>query len=104
MCKFKLKNPDITIRTANIEYTPLNKEEFKKQIPEMLQQGLIRKSESPHRSPAFIVRNHSEIKRGKTRIVYKYKRLNDNTEDDGYNIPNKDSLLNLIQKKSIFKI
>ena len=30
MCKFKLKNPDITIRTANIEYSPLDKEEFKK--------------------------------------------------------------------------
>ena len=68
----------------------------------MLQQGLIRKSESPDRSAAFIVRNHSEIKRGKARIVYNYKRLNDNTEDDGYNIPNKDSLLNLIQNKKIF--
>ena len=42
-------------------------------------QGLIRKSESPHRSVAFIVRNHSEIKRGKTIIVCNYKRLNDNT-------------------------
>ena len=102
ICKFKIKNPDITIRTSNIEYSPLDKEEFKKQIPEMLQQGLIRKSESPHRSAAFIVRNHSEIKRGKARIVYNYKRLNDNTEDDGYNIPNKDSLLNLIQKKKVF--
>jgi ribonuclease HI len=101
-CKFKIKNPDITIRTTNIEYSPLDKEEFKKQIPEMLEQGLIRKSESPHRSSAFIVKNHSEIKRGKARIVYNYKRLNDNTEDDGYNIPNKDSLLNLIQRKKVF--
>ena len=33
ICKFKLKNPDITIRTTNIEYSPLDKEEFKKQIP-----------------------------------------------------------------------
>uniref|UniRef100_A0A251RXY7 Putative enzymatic polyprotein n=1 Tax=Helianthus annuus TaxID=4232 RepID=A0A251RXY7_HELAN len=102
ICKFKLKNPDITIRTANVEYSPLDKEEFKKQIPEMISQGLIKKSESPHRSAAFIVRNHSEIKRGKARIVYNYKRLNDNTVDDGYNIPNKDTLLNLIQKKKVF--
>ena len=35
-------------------------------------------------------------------MVYNYKRLNDNTEDDGYNIPNKDSLINLIQKKKVF--
>ena len=29
ICKFKLKNPDITIRTANIEYSHVDKEEFK---------------------------------------------------------------------------
>ena len=34
-----------------------------------------------------MVRNHAEIKREKARMVINYKRLNDNTEDDKYNIP-----------------
>lgn len=64
----------------------------------MLTQNLIRRSFSPHRSIAFIVKNNTEIKCGKARIVYNYKRLNDNTVDDTYNIPHKELLINLIQK------
>jgi hypothetical protein len=49
----------------------------------------IRESRSPHRSVAFIVRNHSEIVRGKLCMVINYKRFNDNTVDDAYIISNK---------------
>ena len=59
-------------------------------------------STSPHRSPAFIVNQHSEQKRGKTRMVCNYKRLNDNTHIDGYTIPSKDVLINRIQKVKWF--
>ena len=40
-------------------------QEFNKQIKELLDKGLIRNSKSPHTSPAFMVRNHAEEKRGK---------------------------------------
>ena len=56
-------------------------------IEERLKLGAIRESRSPLRSAAFIVRNHAEIAREKSRMVINYKRLNDNTVDDGYNIP-----------------
>ena len=59
-----INNLDITIRTTNIEYRPLHKEELKKQISEMIEQGLIKKSKSPHRSTTFIVRNHTNIDLG----------------------------------------
>ena len=49
-----------------------------------------------------MVRNHAEIKRGKARMVINYKRLNDNTEDDKYNIPDKDQLINRILTAKIF--
>ena len=49
-----------------------------------------------------MVRNHAEIKRGKARMVINYKRLNDNTEDDKYNIPDIDQLINRIQTAKIF--
>ena len=37
-----------------------------------------------------MVRKHSEIKRGKGRMVINYKEVNKNTKFDGYYIPNKD--------------
>ena len=71
-------------------------------IKALLQLKVIEPSTSPHRSPAFIVNKHSEQKRGKTRMVYNYKRLNDNTQIDGYTIPSKDVLINRIQKAKWF--
>ena len=63
---------------------------------------LIRNSKSPHTSPAFMVRNHAEEKRGKARMVINYKKLNDNTIFHGYYILNKIVLLNRIQGTSWF--
>ncbi|QVY19168.1 p194 [Agapanthus tungrovirus] len=104
VCKFKVLNPDIKITCKGIDETPADKEEFRKQIAELLNQGLIyqAKPDCRHRSAAFIVRNHSEEKRGKARIVYNYKRLNDNMETDPFNLPHKNSLMNLIQGAKVF--
>ena len=60
-------------------YTHQDIQEFNKQIKELLDKGLIRNSKSPYTSPAFMVRNHAEKKRGKARMVINYKNLNDNT-------------------------
>ena len=75
----------------------IDTKEFKIQIEELFQNNLIRPRFSSHRSLAFLVRNHNEEKRGKTRMVINYKILNDNTYGDSYEIPNKDSLMNFIQ-------
>ena len=91
-----IKNVDYNIKTAKGDYTPLDVEEFGKQIKELLDLKVIRKSSSRHRSTAFLVRNHAEIKRGKARMVINYKRLNDNTHIDSYDIPSKDMLINCI--------
>ena len=72
-------------------------QELDKQIKELLDKWLIRNSKSPHTSPAFMVRNHVEEKRGKARMVINYKKLNDNTVFDGYYIPNKTVLFNIVQ-------
>ena len=60
--------------------------------------NLIRESKNPHSSPAFMVRKHSKIKKGKTRMVINYK-VNKNTKFDGYCIPNKEILINLAKGK-----
>jgi hypothetical protein len=71
-------------------------------IEELLKLKAIRESRSPNRSATFIVRNHSEIVRGKSRMVINYKRLNNNMVDDAYNIPNKQEWINRIQGSKYF--
>jgi len=77
-------------------------EEFKMHIEEQLKLGAIIESRSLHRLTAFIVRNNNEIARGKSRMVINYKRLNDNTIDNAYNIPNKQEWINRIQGSKYF--
>lgn len=98
----KLKDPDKVIRVKGIAYTPDNAIEINKQIQELLDLKVIKKSRSPHSSPCFLVNNHNEIKRGKKRLVINYKALNNATIDDGYLLPNKDSILSAIRGKSHF--
>ena len=97
ICKIPIKNLDLTIKTSDIACNLVDTKEFKIQIEELLPNNLIKPSFSSHRLMAFLVRNHSEEKRGKAMMVINYKRLNDNTYDDAYKIPNKDSLINSIQ-------
>ena len=82
---------------ADIACNFIDTKKFKIQIEELLHNNLIKPSFNPHRSSAFLVRNHNEEKRGNARMVINYKRLNDNTYDDAYKIPNKDYLINSIQ-------
>jgi len=102
ICKLNIINPDLIIKTKDIPYSNFEQEECKNHIKALLQLKAIEPSTSPHRSPAFIVNKHSEQKRGKTRMVYNYKRLNDNIQLDGYTIPSKDVLINRIQKAKWF--
>jgi len=83
-------------------YTPQDIKEFEKQIKEFMDKILVRNSKSPHTSSAFMVRNHAEEKSEKARMVINYKKLNDNTIFDGYYIPNKIALFNIIQGASWF--
>ncbi|XP_021721370.1 uncharacterized protein LOC110688928 [Chenopodium quinoa] len=81
--KITLTNPNKIIRVRQMVYTYQDILEFDEQIKELLNKNLIRNSKSPHNSPAFMVRNHAEEKRGKARMVINYKQLNDNTVFDG---------------------
>jgi hypothetical protein len=61
VCRINIINPNYMIKTSPIEATHKDIEEFKMYIKELLKLGAIRESQSPHRSAAFIVRNHAEI-------------------------------------------
>ena len=98
--KIALFNFNTIIRVKQMVCTHQDIQEFNKQIKELLEKGIIRNSKSPHTSPAFMVRNHAELKREKARMVINYNKFNDNTVFDGYYIPNKAVLFNRIQGAS----
>ena len=101
-CILKIKNLDYKIKTAKMDASEKDREDYKTHINDLLKLEVIRRSDSPHRSSIFLVNKHNEQKRGKSRMIINYKRLNDNTEDDGYDIPRKEYLLGKIKDCMIF--
>ena len=95
----QLKDANTIVRVKPIRYNQQDELEFKVQLKELEDRQLAFKSsednKSPHSSPAFMVNNHSEQKRGKPRMVINYKRLNEVTVFDGYFLLNKEILINL---------
>ncbi|AXS67831.1 ORF3 [Dioscorea nummularia-associated virus] len=101
-CKLDIINPDLTIQDKPIIPSPEMAKEYEKHITELLALKVIRPSQSRHRTAAFIVNKHSEQVRGKSRMVYNYKRLNDNTYKDQYTLPSIDYLLLKIKDKIVY--
>ena len=98
----KLRDPNKVIRVKPMQYTPQDREEFAKQIEELLQLKVILRSKSPHTSPAFMVEKEAEKRRGKKRMVVNYKALNAETIDDAYYLPRKQELFTLVRGMKYF--
>lgn len=76
----------------------------KEEIKSLLQKGLIRKSHSPIACFGFYVNKHSEIVKGKPRLVVNYKPLNNILDYDAYPFPKPSVILSQIsQSKNFFK-
>ena len=91
-CKLEMIDHDKIIRVRPIIYSQEDIKYFRIQINELIQINLIRENKNSHSSPAFMERKHSEIKKGKTRIMINYKKVNKNTKFDGCYILNKKNL------------
>lgn len=98
----KLIDPKTVIREKPMVYSLQDREEFSKQIKELLDMRLIIESKSPHMSPAFLVNKEAEKRRGKKRMVVNYKAINDATIGDSHNLPNMHELLTLLRGKNIY--
>nr|KAJ0216629.1 hypothetical protein LSAT_V11C300116250 [Lactuca sativa] len=98
----KLIDPKTVIREKPMVYSLQDREEFSKQIKELLDMRLIIESKSPHMSPAFLVNKDAEKRRGKKRMVVNYKAINDATIGDSHNLPNMHELLTLLRGKNIY--
>lgn len=79
-----------------IPCTPADEQEINNQIEELLKMQLIEPSESHYACSAFLVRNHSEIVRGKPRMVINYKPLNAITQNFNYPLPRPETIMQKI--------
>ena len=73
-----------------------------KEIKDLLDKGLIRKSKSPWSCVAFYVTKQEELERGTPHLVINYKPLNQALQWIRYLIPNKKDLLNRLNSAKIF--
>ncbi|AAA03171.1 polyprotein [Cacao swollen shoot Togo B virus] len=110
LCRLDIKNPDLIIEDKPIKHlTPAMEKQFQKHIKALLDIGVIRPSKSKHRTTAFIVESGTVIDpvtkktiHGKERLVFNYKRLNDNTEKDQYSLPGIQTILKRVGNKKVF--
>ncbi|ANV20896.1 ORF3 protein [Dioscorea bacilliform RT virus 2] len=110
MCKLDIINPNLIIQDKPLKHvTPAMTETFKKHIDALLELKVIRPSTSKHRTTAFIVHSGTTVdpetgleKKGKERLVFNYKRLNDNTEKDQYSLPGINTILKKIGHSKVY--
>ena len=67
--KLEIINAYITIKTQDLAYHLEDRKELKMHVNKLLELKVIRESTSRHTSLAFIVNNHSELKRDKSRMI-----------------------------------
>nr|AXB54821.1 polyprotein [Pinus nigra virus 1] len=93
---------DNGVKGKMIPCTPADEQEMRNQIQELLKMQLIEPSESHYACSAFLVRNHSEIVRGKPRMVINYKPLNAITQNFNYPLPRPEVIMQKIQHSKVF--
>lgn len=102
--KHRIKTRDeIPIYTKSYRYPYIHKEEVEKQIQSMLEQKIIRPSDSPWSSPIWIVpKKLDKSGKQKWRLVVDYRKVNERTIDDKYPIPNITEILDKLGKCNYF--
>lgn len=94
---------DEQINAKLYRYPPQHEVEVRRQIKEMEEQGIIRKSNSRYSSPLIVVpKKVDNSGQRKYRIVVDYRKLNDVTIDDKYPLPNIDSILDKLGRAQYF--
>ena len=91
------------IYTKSYRYPQIHKQEVKKQISEMLDQGIIQNSISPWSSPVWVVPKKMDASgKQKWRVVIDYRKLNEITVNDKYPLPNISDLLDQLGQCQYF--
>lgn len=93
------------IFSRTYRYPQIHKAEVDKQIKAMLEQNIIRPSNSPWASPIWIVPKKVDATgQRKWRLVVDYRKLNEKTVSDKYPIPNVDDIFDKLGKCQYFTV
>lgn len=94
---------DLPIYSKTYKYPEIHKDEVNRQIAEMLDQGIIRHSKSPYNSPLWVVQKKmDQSNKQKWRLVVDYRKLNKETIEDRFPIPNIDEIFDKLGDCKIF--
>lgn len=94
---------DCPIYTKSYPYPASLKEEVEKQIKELTDNGIIRKSRSPYNAPVWVVPKKADASgEKKFRMVIDYRKLNQVTIADRYPIPEITDILTQLRNKKWF--
>lgn len=94
---------NIPVYTKSYRYPYCLKEEVQSQVRDLLQQGIIRPSNSPWSSPIWVVPKKIDASgKKKWRLVVDYRKINEKTIDDKYPIPNITEVLDKLGRCNYF--
>lgn len=94
---------DQAINAKLYRFPPQHEEEVRRQVREMEEQGIIRKSNSRYASPLIVIpKKIDNSGKKKFRIVVDYRKLNEITVDDKFPLPNIDAILDKLGKAQYF--
>ena len=102
--KHSIKTTDeVPVHTKSYRYPYVHRQEVQEQIGKMLEQGIIRPSNSAWSSPIWVVPKKVDASgKRKWRIVVDFRKLNEKTIDDKYPIPNISDVLDKLGKCQYF--
>lgn len=102
--KHKIRTTDeIPVHTKTYRYPHVHRQEVRDQINKMLDQNIIRPSDSAWSSPIWIVPKKADASgRIKWRLVVDFRKVNEKTIDDKYPIPNITDVLDKLGKCQYF--
>lgn len=102
--KHRIRTTDeVPVHAKSYRYPFIHREEVRNQIEKMLEQGIIRPSDSAWCSPIWVVPKKIDASgKQKWRLVVDFRKLNEKTYDDKYPIPNISDVLDKLGKCQYF--
>ena len=98
-CSIELTD-NIPIRSPSFQFSPPKLQLLQKEIDKLLQQGVIRHSNSSYASPAFLVAKPN----GSQRLVVDYRKLNKKVVFDCFPLPTLESAFQMFHGAKIFSV
>ena len=94
---------DIPVHSKSYRYPHCHKEEVQRQISKMLEENIIRTSDSPWSSPVWVVPKKLDASgKRKWRLVIDYRKLNEKTINDRYPMPDITDILDKLGRCNYF--